>query len=205
MSTSGTTVDLGRLAHSLTSCAAVLDPRAESGEAGEPGPEVVRVRRLLTQVAADLARHAAVARRLDDEIELLTRRRDHADAAHLAELCRRRDRSEARLRAELDNATRALVPGGDLLEPATILKRLTGSHTAVRPRSYFGRPTVDRDARVLRLATLLRRRVAHPRAAGREHRPTVVTIASRTTRLARVRRRLLRSFDANLHTTGASS
>ncbi|GAB48782.1 hypothetical protein [Mobilicoccus pelagius] len=199
--------NLLRGAHSLRLCAASLDVRPAAVARGEeePAPEAVRVRRLLLDVAGELERHATLVRRLDDEIELLRRRRHHGDARHLDELERRRARSQARLEAALDGGTRALLPGGDALDPATILHRLCGASPAPSEFAYFGRPAVDRADRVRRLAHLLRRGVATGHPTPVDHRPAVVVLPPRASRLAGIRHRLLRSTTPAAHTTGAAS
>lgn len=188
--------ELARLAAALSDCAARLQDRVEDS------PEVERVQRLLRRTAADLAPYAVTARRLDDELELLLRR--HVRSPHeLEELRRRRRRADARLVAEIDGATRALVPGGDRLDPTTILRRLSGD--PVVRRSYFGRPAVDRRQRVRRLTALLLRGAptGHPRR--NDTHATTIVVPSHATRLARVRNRLLRSVHPHRHTTGAPS
>ena len=185
--------ELTRWSRMIRACAAALDTRPAEGApgAGEAPPQVLVVRRLLFEAAADLDRHAHTLRRLDDEIDLLRRRARPADAPHLHDLERRRARSEARLQAVLDTATRALVPGGDALDPATILRRLSGP-TGTTRFSYFGRPAVDRGARLRRLSALLLRGSppARPRTTTGQ---AVVVLPPRSSRLSPVHARLLRS------------
>lgn len=189
--------ELARLAAAMTECATTLDAPLHATR--DDAPEVERVRRLLRRTSADIAAHSSATRRLDDEIDLLVRRRS-PDPRTLADLQRRRAQSDARLTAAVDAATRALVPGGDRIDPVTILRRLSGAEPAGR-RSYFGRAAVDRTDRLRRLGTFL----LHGRPTShlpRDHRPPTVIVTPRATRLARVRHRLLRSVHAR-HTTGA--
>lgn len=189
-----------RLAASLAACADGLrTPGEETGRSFE----TERVERLLRLTATDLTRHATALRRLDDEIDLLSRRRD--DGRQLAELRRRRDRAEARAHSGLDDATRALLPGGDRLDPGTILRRLSGE-PAPRRLSYFGRPPVDRGDRLLRLTALLLRGAtpAHtPRSEAGRRPTTAAIIASRESRLTRIRHLL--TGTASRPTTGAAT
>ena len=156
--------DLTRVAEALNQCAHRLE-RRDSEDAPH---EVDRVQRTLRRTAAALSSHALTVRRLDNEIELLERRLRHA----------------------VDDATRALIPGGDRLDPTTILRRLSGP-SSPPPRSYFGRPAVDRSDRVRRLTSLLLRSTPHPGATWTDPRLTSVIVPSRNARLARIRHRLL--------------
>lgn len=175
--------DLTRVAEALNQCAHRLE-RRDSEDAPH---EVDRVQRTLRRTAAALSSHALTVRRLDNEIELLERRRGSGD---LSEMRRRRDHAERRLRHAVDDATRALIPGGDRLDPTTILRRLSGP-SSPPPRSYFGRPAVDRSDRVRRLTSLLLRTTPHPGATWTDPRLTSVIVPSRNARLARIRHRLL--------------
>ncbi|MDO5627274.1 MAG: hypothetical protein Q4G43_03025 [Mobilicoccus sp.] len=168
--------DLTRLAEALGECAARL------AHDEDPASRADEVRRVLHATAADLSRHAAAMRRLDDESDLLRRRRP--PQAELRELTARRDREIARVTAGIDASTRALLPGGDHLDPAVILRRLG---VATRPFSW----AVDRPERVRALAALLRRGsharrpFAHTRGGA-----VVITVLPRRHRLARLHRRL---------------
>lgn len=186
--------ELAHWSRMVRAAAFALDTRPAATTAGtdEAPPQVVQVRRLLTEAADELDRHAGTVRRLDDEIELLHRRARPADAAHLHDLRRRRFRSQTRLRGALDAATRALVPGGDVLDPTTILRRFRGASPTTE-FAYFGRPAVDRGERRRRLAMLLVRGTVPSRRPRAARTPEVVVLPSRTARLSPVHRRLLRS------------
>lgn len=191
--TAATHRDLARWSRSMRACATSLATRADdvSDPHVGPAPAVTQVRRLLQEVAAEIDRHAAMLRRLDDEIEVLRRRGDQGDARHLAELERRRARSEARLRTVIESGARALIPGGDALDPATILHRLGGSATG-DGRTPLGHPTLDRAELRRLLAARLVRGGSPDRAVRPVGGPEVVHLQPRAVRLSLVHRRLAR-------------